>query len=501
MFDIQGDGSLRKTAELVAQDRTQFDRFELGESREELVAGFSRVANKITVFTGGAGGWQEAYAVDGVNHRFFGDELLVLSDSSIRRYRSTTGEMLGSVAVPAHQMEGCQSYPTGHTMQANGNLFAVVHSLAGALCGSIWHYDYFRHTSNVDIYQRSEAGDLVHQFTYVGPGSLSLLDENEIAFTFDPQTDSDGVERTVYRRSAANNWERGATMVVDFSASEWHGRGANYLTLDDAAFGNGLMPVGSHTAVVQPTNVAGPADASRILFYQRRDDWELTQEIQVSDPVGSKVRRVAGAGNSLVVAHTNPQRSAGNELFPLSVSLLNRDDDDRWYLEFEQTVPVPRAANQYGGDIAVAANHVFAAYNDVLLHVYVGSVEGSAVCDYSDAHLYDGWGWNLVTQASCAPQQSTAAAGCDYGGAAENGGWGWNASTQQSCAPVDESASAGGSCDYSDAASNAGWGWDAVNQISCPPVLEPQRACDYTNADLNSGWGWDAVNQVSCPPM
>lgn len=76
-------------------------------------------------------------------------------------------------------------------------------------------------------------------------------------------------------------------------------------------------------------------------------------------------------------------------------------------------------------------------------------------CDYSDAHLYDGWGWNPVTLQSCAPV--TTSAGCDYSQQHLYGGWGWNPVTMQSCAPLNEPAVS--NCVDTD---GDGWGWNGV---------------------------------------
>ena len=49
-------------------------------------------------------------------------------------------------------------------------------------------------------------------------------------------------------------------------------------------------------------------------------------------------------------------------------------------------------------------------------------------CDYQDAHLYNGWGWNPYTGTSCAPR-------CDYSNADANNGWGWDPYAGVSCPP------------------------------------------------------------------
>jgi len=77
--------------------------------------------------------------------------------------------------------------------------------------------------------------------------------------------------------------------------------------------------------------------------------------------------------------------------------------------------------------------------------------------------------------------------GCDYSDAALYNGWGWNPSTRTSCPPVTETRD---NCDYSSASSNDGWGWNNVTRESCPPLETEQTECVDTDGD---GWGWDGT--------
>ncbi len=100
---------------------------------------------------------------------------------------------------------------------------------------------------------------------------------------------------------------------------------------------------------------------------------------------------------------------------------------------------------------------------------------------------------------------------CDYSQAHVNGGYGWNAETKESCPPRIADVESN-YCDYSSAHLYSGWGWDSVRKKSCPPnlvELEPEpepepvatNTCDYSNASNNNGWGWDPVNRKSCSPI
>ena len=145
----------------------------------------------------------------------------------------------------------------------------------------------------------------------------------------------------------------------------------------------------------------------------------------------------------------------------------------------------------------------------------------------------DGWGWD--GSASCRVDASNQPAGapppqdsCDYSDADLFAGWGWNSVTQESCPPIgvadDNSDNNNGgtsdvltdSCDYSDAASHGGWGWNPVTRESCPPQNQSvpvdsgptqtqpgpiDMGCSYADAASHGGWGWNPVTLESCPPL
>ena len=116
-------------------------------------------------------------------------------------------------------------------------------------------------------------------------------------------------------------------------------------------------------------------------------------------------------------------------------------------------------------------------------------------CDYSNANLNNGYGWNATTQTSCPPLNGSSQTsianvievpavatteisdGCDYSSADQNNGWGWNAAIQTSCPPLDgetiviEIPMISGECDYSSASLNGGYGWNPTEQLSCPPIV------------------------------
>lgn len=103
-------------------------------------------------------------------------------------------------------------------------------------------------------------------------------------------------------------------------------------------------------------------------------------------------------------------------------------------------------------------------------------------CNYDDAELYSGWGWDPINAVSCPPL---------------------NGSAELEPTLVPEPVA--DKCDYSNAAINSGWGWNTARAEACPPLVgtvgKPDAdGCDYSGADNNQGWGWNAALKESCPP-
>ena len=110
----------------------------------------------------------------------------------------------------------------------------------------------------------------------------------------------------------------------------------------------------------------------------------------------------------------------------------------------------------------------------------------------------DGWGWE--NNQSCKVEESAPVSSdnCDYSQAHLYGGWGWDPVARESCPPVDQppaqqdpppAASPDNNCDYSQAHRYGGWGWDPVARESCEPVDNNQpdsdgSVSDPTNSDI-----------------
>jgi len=124
-----------------------------------------------------------------------------------------------------------------------------------------------------------------------------------------------------------------------------------------------------------------------------------------------------------------------------------------------------------------------------------------AGCDYTSAHLYNGWGWNPVSRLSCAPLPASSTSNCDYTDAALYGGWGWNSVTRQSCPPLavvlPVNTSTRGACVDSD---GDGWGWDGVDTCTFDPIDAEDTSNVITNIYAycedsdHDGWGWNGAD-------
>ena len=143
-------------------------------------------------------------------------------------------------------------------------------------------------------------------------------------------------------------------------------------------------------------------------------------------------------------------------------------------------------------------------------------------CDYSDAQLYNGWGWNPVTSESCPPidnsqNSSTTPSGVPVCSSrdsdSDNDGWGWE--NDRSCIVTadigsmdtgsgddgdndNSSDSSGSACVDSD---GDGWGWNGV--ASCrmqttPADDAPSNPANDSPDDLTNDLPNDLPNTAAC---
>lgn len=145
---------------------------------------------------------------------------------------------------------------------------------------------------------------------------------------------------------------------------------------------------------------------------------------------------------------------------------------DLYYVRCEDTLPPGDGWGWDGfGSCLYSENNSNQRY---VTSDYVGVAEqhspdnSGTGCDYSNASLHEGWGWNSVTGESCSPLNTT-----------------------DPTTPVDVTTN----CVDSD---GDGWGWNGSG--SCIVSATVDDKCDYTNADIYDGWGWNPITRQSCAP-
>ena len=117
----------------------------------------------------------------------------------------------------------------------------------------------------------------------------------------------------------------------------------------------------------------------------------------------------------------------------------------------------------------------------------LSGIFGSEYAHVTEPRGVQFWSSNGTSYTSCGGIQPTVSTinttSCDYTDADLYNGWGWNSQTQQSCAPLTTE------CIDSD---GDGWGWDGTKSCRVAPTV----TCVDTDGD---GWGWDGNNSCRVP--
>ncbi len=118
-----------------------------------------------------------------------------------------------------------------------------------------------------------------------------------------------------------------------------------------------------------------------------------------------------------------------------------------------------------------------------------------AACNYAQASLNNGWGWDTELSESCPPLvQSNITTQHVTSHCEDHGGypWGWNAVNLVSCR-LDQATLQPYGCIDTDPQGD-GWGWDG--NTSCIITLEVEKyQCDDSG---NYPWGWNPTTNTSC---
>jgi len=150
------------------------------------------------------------------------------------------------------------------------------------------------------------------------------------------------------------------------------------------------------------------------------------------------------------VSYTNLDPSAGD------CDYINCD-----YLHDRNTGTTSRLNNLSG--INITENGTVVQYDGNSVDAYSFTIPATAQCVDSDG---DGYGWNGIDTCTVTPTTPIVNSSCDYSDADLYGGWGWNATEQQSCAPVEPNnlQPASAQCVDSD---GDGYGWNGI--ATCDP--------------------------------
>lgn len=230
--------------------------------------------------------------------------------------------------------------------------------------------------------------------------------------------------------------------------------------------------------------------------------------------------------NSAFVGHFNRLKSDGDRLSVVrskqnvedvrlmmaTVSLFEKDDTNQWQLVFEQEFTGPEP-NQPGGrdytSSSFAGNNQFlSTVENEVINIRCGPVqannngpEGNAnSCDYTDAALYGGWGWDATTSQSCAPLDNVINTPPTTQCVDTDGdGWGWDG-TATCTLEAATNTGADSDCDYSDAHLYGGWGWNAAASQCCAHLETVSNDESATQCIDTDGDGWDWNGSMSCIP-
>lgn len=139
---------------------------------------------------------------------------------------------------------------------------------------------------------------------------------------------------------------------------------------------------------------------------------------------------------------------------------------------------------------ALPSNAVGFNYNSEVWLYDIGQPQSTGRCDYSNAALYGGWGWNAITQTSCEPLEDVTGS-CDYSKAEAYNGWGWNSILQQSCPPETSTSVCLDTVPVGD-----GWGWNGSSscRVDGGATQTPTSSNCIDTEPVGDGWGWDGAS-------
>jgi len=412
VYQIQADGSLEKEAELVSSARVVGDDFArsgdlalsgdflvVAARGDDLLSGANDV-NNVTVFSFDGGSWNELYVIDfdrtvDVNFTINEEELIaVTAHDEITRFDIRDGSILQTITP---------SCPSSTAYIGVGNPFDVIDDLLtiNISCDS-QPGDSFIEPSVV-IFRRNAAGDYVasarlDSIFEVNVGSAESFESFELfeltedrKVLIDSRRTANGTRHVSWVETAIDTWS--FVQPIE-NLSRPYNLHEGQLFISDG----GTKSIRVYELDAEAKN------------------WVQTQTLNFNEPGAGFQVRIQPDGNRLSVLTTLHDGSIA--------SLFVKDEANQWQLHFEE-----RFEGIYlrgPGASSFAGNNLFLSpvENEVtILRVNQGPANsggtiGDAVsissdsCDYSDAALYGGWGWNAITNQSCAPLENVSNTNC-----------------------------------------------------------------------------------------
>jgi len=490
VFDVNGSDVTQK-AEIFPNDRNARDGFPGTVSvADKYIA--ANYGNSVTVYDSNT--LSELTTQNGLL-RYFNDSFLLLSDQqNLTVYSTDTWSQTQSITIAAGRNTPAPQF-TDVQFQYLENSKTLIVSGASLVSnlrdGFTIHDDYWW----IDIYQRDSSGQFALTQSIIDPylnrysrnltccTELDIQVNEELLIAKRKIYEDTGNKSviTTYQKDSNGTWQ---TLGPDFEVGLYSGTGVRR----DSTAPPNFFPV----KLVGNQLVSVPLEKSVIEFYtlNQSNEWNLNQQlpmpIQSDDFFASKV--LSTSSNKILAAHTFPRPTDDASV------IFEKNSNGLW----QQT---SLFRNLYTGSFDITAENDFFASQgisqDRAIHILdFPNTNPIDNCDYTNADLFNGWGWDPVSRQSCAPLQPVPVIPdqCDYTDAHRFNGWGWNAATATSCPPIDNNRQS--NCDYTNAGTQNGWGWDPVLLKSCPPATtDPDTACEDRG---DYPWGWNPVLMDSC---
>lgn len=490
IYRIEANGSIVKEGEVTSSIQQSDDAFSkwssiIALSGNYLAVGvtedfFHRIDPSVTMFNFDGAVWNEIYVkemMDNESIEFFGDELFVNDRrSSLTRLKRDDGTLIQTISVECSDSDGLI-----------GEYDLVEDTLAIQLrfCGNDSRGEetlLFRQASSGQ-YLRTSRFDSGYKLSQMPDGRKLLVAFDNPVTSFIEQDDG------TFRELQSLSWP-------PFRSGYRH----NFEIYDGQVF------------LIQTTDFPDYIDTLRIFDLNSAGQWIEVQELDFHRESRGIIKKMMFSGNRLAIV-----RSVTNfdsyRVMEATATVFERNDSNRWATLYEKDFTgdfqIDDTISSFAGDnlfLSVAVNDV------TNVHTATGDTQntnenpgsgGIDQCDYTDASLYDGWGWNAATSQSCPPNEVTSAVDnptqlpqcIDTDG----DGFGWNGDA--TCDPsestniVVDNQPSFGQCIDTD---GDGFGWDGF--ATCDPLentsLPQALQCIDSDGD---GFGWNGF--ATCDPL